>query len=94
MGRYYASYRDADGKCQRRRFTRDRKGSEQEYRRWVIENYDDTADIVIRDRSGFKGDSVQTLPHTRQSQLNPAGCVRAVSLFVDPTVGFSGRCSR
>ena len=56
-------YRDANGKCQRRRFTRDRKESEQEYRRWVIEHYDDAADIVIRDGSGFKGDPVQTLPH-------------------------------
>lgn len=48
---------------QRRRFTRDRKESEQLYRRWVVEHYDDTADIVIRDGSGFKGDMERTLPY-------------------------------
>ena len=32
-GRYYSSYRDADGKCQRQRFSRDRKESDQAYRR-------------------------------------------------------------
>ena len=82
-GRYYASYRDADGKCQRRRFTRDRKESEQEYRRWVIEHYDDAADIVIRDGSGFKGESVQTLPHIAnafikhdEGRVRPDGAAR------------------
>ncbi len=82
-GRYYAAYRDADGKCQRRRFSRDRKESEQEYRRWVIEHYDDAADIVIRDGSGFKGDSVQTLPHIAnafikhdEGRVRPDGAAR------------------
>jgi len=33
------------------------------YRRWVIEQYDDHAGIVIRDGSGFKGDVERTLPY-------------------------------
>ena len=50
-GRFYASYRGPKGTARRERFTRDRKESEQLYRRWVIEHYDDSADIVIRDGS-------------------------------------------
>ena len=62
-GRYYASFRGPNGTARRQRFTKDRKESEQLYRRWVVEHYDDTADIVIRDGSGFKGDMERTLPY-------------------------------
>ena len=59
-GRYYSSYRDANGKCQRQRFSRDRKESEQAYRRWAIKHYDDSVDIVIRDGTGRKDALEQT----------------------------------
>ena len=55
-GRYYASYRSSNGTARRQRFTRDRMESQQMYRRWVIEQHDDHADIVLRDGSSFKGD--------------------------------------
>jgi hypothetical protein len=32
------------------------------YRRWILEQYDNHADIVIRDGSGSKGDAERTLP--------------------------------
>jgi len=77
-GRYSAAYRDADGKCQRERFTRDRKESEQLYRRWVIEHYDDAADIVIRDGSGFKDDLERSLPYIANAFVrHEEGRVRA-----------------
>jgi hypothetical protein len=62
-GRYYASYRSSNGTARRQRFVRDRIESQQMYRRWVIEQYDDHADIVIRDGSGFKDDVERTLPY-------------------------------
>ncbi len=55
-GRYYTSLGGPSGTARRQRFTTDRKESEQLYRRWVVENCDDSADIVIRDASGFNGD--------------------------------------
>lgn len=77
-GRYYTSYRDAKGKCQRQRFSRDRKESEQAYRRWVIEHYDDSADIVIRDGAGRKDALEQTLPYIANAFIkHDEGRVRA-----------------
>jgi hypothetical protein len=60
--RYYTSFRGPNGSARRQGFTKDHKESEQLYRRWVVETYDDSADIVIRDGSGFKGDLERTLP--------------------------------
>ncbi len=62
-GRYYTSYRAAGGSARRQRFTKDRKESEQLYRRWVIEHYNDSVDIIIRDGSGFNGTLERTLPY-------------------------------
>ncbi len=62
-GRYYTSYRAASGSARRQRFTKDRKGSKQRYRRWVIEHDDDSVDIIIRDGSGFNGPLEWTLPY-------------------------------
>ena len=59
-GRRYASFRGPKGTARRQRFTRNHKESEQPYRCWVIENYDDSADIVIRDGAGFKSDLERT----------------------------------
>ena len=68
-GRYYASFRGPNGTARRRRFTKDRKESEPLYRRWVVEHYDDTAGIIIRDGSGFKGDMERTLPYIANAFL-------------------------
>ena len=77
-GRYYASYRGPNGTARRERFTKNRKASEPLYRRWVIEHDDDSADIVIRDGSGFKGKLEQTLPYIANAFVrHDAGRVRA-----------------
>jgi len=62
-GRYYTSYRAAGGSARRQRFTKDRKESEQLYRRWVIEHYDDSVDIIVRDGSSLNAAHGRTLPH-------------------------------
>lgn len=62
-GRYYTSYRAASGSSRRQRFTRDYKESEQLYRRWVIEHYDDSVDIIVRDGSSLNGHLERTLPY-------------------------------
>ena len=54
--KFYASFRDADGRAQKIRFTRDRKESERLYRRWIVENYDNTTIISqeeLEDKQGF-----------------------------------------
>ena len=50
------------GTARRQRFAKDRKESEQLYRRWFVARYDDAADIVIGDGSRFKGEREHTLP--------------------------------
>ncbi len=68
-GRYYTSFRAASGTARRQRFTKDRKESEQLYRRWVIEHYDDSADIIIRDGSGFNGALERCITECTASQV-------------------------
>ncbi|MCH8146773.1 MAG: hypothetical protein IH987_02120 [Planctomycetes bacterium] len=46
----------------RQRFTKDDKESEQLYRRSVIERYDDSVDIIVRDGSALNGYLERTLP--------------------------------
>ncbi len=77
-GRFYASYRGSNCTARRQRFTKDRKESAQLYRRWVVEHYDDSADIAIRDGSGFKSALEQTLPHIADAFIkHDEGRVRA-----------------
>ncbi len=47
--RSYTSYRAASGSVRRKRFTKDRKESEQLCHRWAIEHYDNSVDIIVRD---------------------------------------------
>src|SRR5688572_17956981 len=59
--RYYAAYRDDTGKVRRERFTKDRKESETLYRRWLVERYDEDAEIVLREPSPDKAVSNDSL---------------------------------
>jgi integrase len=45
-GRYYAAYRDADDKCQKKRFSSDRADSKTAYRTWLRINYRQIAPVV------------------------------------------------
>ena len=47
-GRYYAAYRDDDGKPPRKRFTKDREESEHLYHLWLAERYNPDIEIISR----------------------------------------------
>ena len=85
VGRYYASYRDPAGKPKRKRFSKDRAESELAYHRWVVENYDQAAVIIVANGDLGKGDINQSLPaianayiqHEKQ-RVRPEGARRAM----------------
>lgn len=80
-GRFYASYRGSNDTARRQRFTKDRKEYAQLCHRWVVEHNDNSADIVIRDGSGFKSALEQTLPHFANAFIkHDEGRVRADGL--------------
>lgn len=68
--RYYTSFRGPIGSARRQRFIKDHKESELLYRRRVVETYDDSADIVIRYGSWFKGDlSMRPIHHQIEQRV-------------------------
>ena len=60
--RYYASYRSANGKSKKKRYTRHRKESEIAHHRWIVENYDQSVRILASDRDARKANFDQSLP--------------------------------
>jgi len=53
-GRYYAAYRDDDGKPKRKRFTKDRKESEHLYHLWLAERSNPDIEIISRQAEADK----------------------------------------
>ena len=77
-GRHYTSYRAASGSARRQRFTKDYKESEQLYRRWIMEHYDDSVDIIVRNGSSLNGRLERTLPYIANAMIqHDKGRVRA-----------------
>ena len=60
--RYYTSFRDSDGKPKRKRFSKDLEESQLMYHRWVIENYDKSAEIITSKKTQSKNNFPQSLP--------------------------------
>ena len=61
-GRYYTSFRDPNGKPKRQRFSKNREESQLMYHRWVIENYDKSAEIITSKTMQSKNNFPQSLP--------------------------------
>ena len=61
-GRYYTSFRDSNGKSKRKRFSKDLEESQLMYHRWIIENYDNSTEIVTRQKTQGKHNFQESLP--------------------------------
>jgi len=59
---YYTSFRDSDGQSKRKRFSKDLEESQLMHHRWVIENYDKSAEIVTSKKPQSKNNFSQSLP--------------------------------
>ena len=83
-GRYYASYRDTEGKPRRKRFTKDRKESKILYHHWVVEKYDQYSNIIVRTSDFYNTNLEQSLPSIANAyiqhekrRVRPDGAKRA-----------------
>jgi integrase len=61
-GRYYTSFRTADGKSRRQRFTKDANESQMLYHRWIIEHYDKSVKIISEEQNNFNNNFQLSLP--------------------------------